>query len=373
MELQETQIQNYKKQLQIFCLLLLLLPMACNNDDEILEIPVSDGAILDINVGGPTQPNQVFVDLSSEDQTIVNKANWDIGFYSGNDFVVIINAASEVMARSTQQTDISQVEESDYEEFAEQLSVDAIFSNLFNPPPYPDWLSESPKWIDNPNGDFNDTAINKISEQDSDNDVYYLYRGLTPTGDPRGQYLVQITRNGSGYKLAYRIPGETEVRTESISKEDGFNFVYFNFDNGIISIEPEKESWDIAFTTYMERLDIGGGLLIPYRFQDYVIQNRDGVRVATKLLGETEDLLDVFNNFTLDESMSLVYMTELNSIGSTWRTVASPTPGSVTGVKTDMFYVVKDSNGNVYKLMFTRMLNTEGERGYPQILYKLLK
>ena len=32
-----------------------------------------------------------------------------------------------------------------------------------------------------------------------------------------------------------------------------------------------------------------------------------------------------------------------NSIGSGWRTIASPTPGSVTGVKEDVFYVIKDS------------------------------
>ncbi|WP_255157753.1 HmuY family protein [Siphonobacter sp. BAB-5385] len=43
-------------------------------------------------------------------------------------------------------------------------------------------------------------------------------------------------------------------------------------------------------------------------------------------------------------------------------------------MKTDRFYVIKDAAGNVYKLKFINYTSTDGgERGYPNIEYKLVK
>lgn len=361
-----------KHKLLYTTILLSFAIVACNND-EILEIPISEGAILDIEVGGPTQPNQVYVDFSTDMQTAVHKSIWDIAFYSGSEFVVILNSATEVMAQNLQKSDWAQVEESDYEGFKEQMNVDAIFSNLFSPPPYPDWFAESSNWIDSPDGDLNNTAIEKISTTEDVNNIYFINRGQTPERIPRGEYLVRVVRSGNGYKIEFKIPGSAEMQTTEIAKDENFNLVYFNFDNGIVTSEPKKDLWDIAFTTYMEKLDVGGGIFIPYRFQDYVIQNRTNAKVAVREIEESESVFDAYERFTLDDTNSLVFNNDLNNIGSTWRSVASPTPGSVTGVKDDRFYIVEDSSGNFYKLLFTQMLNNEGERGFPQITYELLK
>ena len=51
-------------------------------------------------------------------------------------------------------------------------------------------------------------------------------------------------------------------------------------------------------------------------------------------------------------------------------------PGSniETGIKNDIFYVVKDAGGNYYKLRFTRLVDAQsGERGNPQFQYDLLE
>ena len=42
-------------------------------------------------VGGPNQPNQVYVDLSSNKETFVRRDAWDLGFYGGDEFKVSIN------------------------------------------------------------------------------------------------------------------------------------------------------------------------------------------------------------------------------------------------------------------------------------------
>lgn len=348
----------------------LIIFSACNNDDEAPQIPASEGAILEVSVGGPTQPNQVYIDLSTDQQSVVNKSTWDLGFYNGTDFAVILNAASEVMAREIPKSDLSQIEESDYEGFSEQTTVDGIFSNLFNPPPYPEWLSESKNWIDSPDGNLSKTAINNIGAEST---IYYVNRGLTPGGEFRGEMLLKVTKNTNSYTVEYVTPGDTNVTSIEVQKSEKFNFTYLNFDDGIVAVTPENDFWDIAFTTYMEKLDVGGGLFIPYRFQDYVIQNRNNVKIATVLLNEGDDLLDAYETFSRPDVPNVDFSQDLNSIGSNWRTVASPTPGSVTGVREDRFYIISDPTGNFYKLLFTQMLSKEGERGFPQITYEIIK
>ena len=138
-------------------------------------------------------------------------------------------------------------------------------------------------------------------------------------------------------------------------------------------VQPETDNWDIVFTTHMEKLDVGDGSRIPYSFQDYVLQNTEEISVAEVLIEDGTDLLDAYETFNLGDVAGLSFDADLNAIGSSWRTVESPTPGSVTGVRTDGFYVVNDASGNQYKLLFTGMLNSTGERGYPQITYDLLK
>ena len=350
---------------------LALVATACNNDDEPL-IPASEGAVLDIEVGGETQPNQVFVDLSTDQQTVVNRGTWDVAFYSGTEFVVMLNSSASAMARSTGKTEIADVTAADIDGFEDQLDIDAIFGTLFAPPPYPPWLNESATWIDDPEGDLTETAIESISVSETANEVYYVSRGTDPNGVKRGAFLIKVTHDGTAYTLEYQEVGGTQALTQTVDKDPAFNSVFFNFDTGVINVEPAKDQWDIAFTVFVGKLDVGGGLLIPYSLNDVVIQNRFETQVAVVEIGLDDVLLDEFDSFAMGDVSGLTFSTVQNFIGTDWRTVASPTPGSVTGVREDRFYVIQDAGGNTYKLLFTQMLSESGERGFPEILYEIV-
>ena len=155
-----------------------ILFTACSNDDDIIQVPASEGAVLDIGVGGPSQPNYVYIDLSTDTQSSVNRATWDLGFYNGDKFSVTLNGSAEVMARSLNKSSFEEITEEDYEGLAEQMTVDAIFSNLFGPPPYPDWMAESSEWIDDPEGSLNNTAIAEVASSEGENDIYLINRGF---------------------------------------------------------------------------------------------------------------------------------------------------------------------------------------------------
>ena len=57
----------------------LLIFTSCKDDDPIIE-PIPETKSLEVTVGGPGEPNQVFVDLSTGNQTVVDKYSWNLGF-----------------------------------------------------------------------------------------------------------------------------------------------------------------------------------------------------------------------------------------------------------------------------------------------------
>jgi len=334
---------------------------------EFAENPVSSGATLDPEVGGESQPNQVFIDLSKQESTAIARPVWDLGFFTGEEFRVTLNSSVGMLARPLQKTDMTAVTAADTLGFGAQLDLDAIFGALFGAPP--SWLGEAAGWADNPDGDLTKTAIAEVSDDYNQNPVYIINRGKNPDDTPRGWLKIRILKNGSGYDLQHAAIDATTFETVTIAKNEALNFDYLNFEDGLVSVEPEKDGWDIAFTTITEQLAVGPGTTIPYFFKDYVIQNRNGVEVAmVDIEGGT-----TYEGFSAEDILSVTFDPSQNAIGSDWRTVASPTPGTVTGVVDDVFYVVKDPDQNYYKLRFTRMLDPEtGERGHPQVAYQLL-
>lgn len=350
--------------LAVICLAFL---SACSNDDAPTIDPPAEGAIVDPDVGGANQPNQVFIDLSSETQSAVNRNSWDLGFYTGDEFRVILNNSVSALARPVQKNDLNDVTAEDTTGFGAQLDIDAIFGALFGPPQ--PWLSQAATWTDDPSGDFSNTAIAEISTTDSDNLVYILNRGKNPDGSQRGWMKIRMIRNGSDYTLQYAEINATSFQELSITKNDDFDFVYANLDNGVVNASPQKNDWDFVFTVFTNLLQVDANTSIPYAFKDYILSN--GNRVEISSVEITGDI--TYEGFAFGDIGGLDFSSAVNAIGSGWRTVAQPGSGQETGVKSNLFYVIEDTSGNYYKLRFTRLVDPgSGERGNPQFQYELL-
>lgn len=353
----------------IYCLAIIgLIGMsACSNDDTPEIDPPATGAIIDPAVGGPTQPNQVFIDLSEEEQTSVARDIWDLGFYAGDDFRVLLNNAASTLARPIDKNDLNAVTAEDTLGFGAQLNIDAIFGALFGPPAA--WLASTASWSDDPSGDLSKTAIAEVSATADDNVVYIVNRGKRPDGSPRGWMKVRVLRNSNGYTLQYADINATNFQELSVPKNDAFAFVPISFENGIISSVPQKSEWDLVFTVFTDLLQVDATTAIPYAIRDYVLINTNGVEAAPVEITEVV----TYEDFTIGAIGSLDFSTDVAAIGSSWRNIAQPNSDLETGVKEEVFYVIKDVAGNYYKLRFTRLLDAEtGERGNPQFQYDLL-
>lgn len=327
---------------------------------------IATQATMDPNVGGAAQPNRVFIDLSANRQTVVNRGDWDLGFYTEDgQFRVILNSSSYMLARVLEVSDLNDVTAADTTGWGAQLSTDAIFGAITQDP-VPAWASDAIQWIDAPSGDMSLTAIAEISATASENKVYIVNRGKNPDGTERGWKKIRVLRNGENYSLQHADIDASTFSTVEITRDDDYLFNYVKFETGVVNIEPEKDEWDIAFTVFTNSTPIGPGASVPYVFNDVVIQNRYETETAEVLVASAGS----YEEFTVNDLASLTYSTSQINIGSKWRSGGGP--GSGPALREDRFYIIKDSDSNVYKLKFTA-LTQGGERGRPQIQFELLQ
>ena len=326
------------------------------------------------NVGGPNQPNQVFVDLSENIQTGVKRDSWDLGFSTGNDFNVIINGSVKMAVKQLNTTNIDEVQ-------VEDLSVAVGYTT-----------PAMGGFVDNPTGVLagsalgEGTAIKAISATEADNKVYLVNLGFevgttTPNvgsvaldGEARGWKKVRITRSGSDYKVEYADLNATTHQTITISKDASYNFVYLNLKNGQrVSVQPKKATWDLSFTGFTNYYGQPGSQ-ITYYFADYITTNMLGGTKVYMVQATAETLATDYEAFSIsnvDESAFATSVSDQRVIGDSWRNGGGPSSGP--SVKDDRFYVIKDAQNNIYKLRFLALTNDAGERGNPVFEYKLVK
>jgi hypothetical protein len=312
----------------------------------------SEGAQLQLSGKTDASPyaNSVYADLSANRQTPVDRKSWNLGFYSGSDFRVVLNHAYQATAAPTGKTDINAVTIAD----ADENAASALNIN-FNPG------AGSLSVVDDWRGDLAKTAFAPVSAVESENKVYLV--SFEGSKDKDKWFKVKVNRNGDGYKVLYARVGETTIRTIDVPKKADYNFTFISLEtNSIVSAEPMKQSWDIewSYSTY----DAGNNT--PYWFQDFVLLNTLAGAEAAEVLTSSV----TYEAFGEANITGLTFLKTRDAIGSKWRSTQP-----ATGARTDRFYVIRDPLGNVYKLKFVSMGvgSDGGERGRPVIEYKLVK
>lgn len=326
-----------------------------------LNSSASLGRGFEPTVGGPNQPNQVYIDLSTEVQTSVQRDAWDLSFYGGSEFRVGINGAIYMAAAQLESTDIDAISETDVADIQAQVAV-----GTFDP--------ANEVYIDHPDGTITKTAIASVSDTDTDNKVYLVNLGYevgteTPApggvvvaGDARGWKKIRVLRQNEGYLLQYAALNATSHQELFIPKDSAYNFTFFSFDtNNTLSVEPEAENWDLNFTVFTNILDGAGS----YGFSDGVLHNRKGGVTAYAVSTDAF----VYDDFQLENVTATSFEQDQRIIGSSWREVINEDKVLID----TLFYIIKDPNGTIYKLKFTALLNESGERGYPEFKYNLVQ
>lgn len=315
---------------------------------------IAPAGTIELNAGGAEFTAQAFVDLSKLKQTSFHKYSWDLGFYTlAGAHRVILNSSAYTMARPIDKNDLAEVTAQDTLNFAYEMQI---------PPPNFDPSIGSIDWVDSPDGNLETTAFGTISPTASENKVFIIKRD-----GGRDWKKVRVLQNGENYTLEYANIDATSYNVVEIQKDAAYNFTFFNFDGGIVSVEPAKDSWDFMYGTFTESLNLGGpGMDIPYGYKDFIIINRHDTKVAMVM---TDDV--AYADFATDHLADLNFETAIDAFGENWRSGGGPTSGPA--LYDDRYFIIEDSEGSVFKMDFTRLTSTTGERGYPEFIFERVK
>jgi len=354
----------------------------------------SSGDVVNLLTGGPNQPNQCYIDLSTGKQTTVKRDTWEIAVYNGNQNRVYLNASLLVAAAELKGiTDINSVNENtvlsetltlnSYGEPSEVSTISELLVNL--PVSYSQFsnVNENIVFTDSKEGDLDGTAFSEISTTDSENNVYVISLGneiptetpdpgsIETTGDHRGFMKVRILTNGSSYTIQYADLDDTSFQEIVVNKNSDKTISAVSLTSeSEVDLEPNKDKWDINFSGVFSFNSRGYGVT----YSDYGLHNTlggTGIYQVTTYQVEDDVRTDFdvpsYTEFSAEDIDETEFITDNRAIiGSAWRSF------TLGIAKDDRYYILKDIDNNYYKIRFTALLSDSGERGYSQFEYKKL-
>ncbi len=343
--------------------IIFLLLISCSEEDSYPERAyIVAEAVVEPNIGGPNQPNQVYFNFSSNTQTAVQRDSWDLRFYSGDEFRVSLNTSVYMATKQLDFIDLNLVNTTTV-----QSLFNTVATGTFN--------ANNVAYVDDFDGDILNTAIAEVSDLDSENKVYLLNLGYevgtdTPSpgsvavaGNHRGWKKIRVLKENDNYKLQYADLDDTTFQEVIVTKEIDYNFTFFSLNtHAIVDVEPEKLQWDMCFTVFTNEISGFG----TYGYTDFITTN-NLQNVETYSVNDAD--FD-FETFIKADIVTSEFISSQRAIGNSWRIGGGP--GVSPQVKNDIFYILKDAEGLFYKLKFSTLTNTTGERGFPQFQYSII-
>ena len=297
------------KKVYIFFLMLATLQVTAQQADSVLS-------------GG----NDVFYNLNTGDETVVNKESWDIGFTTtGFDASIITNETKglKLYVYSNDTTQWNSVDTSGFNFETNQLYnsdenwENGAFANLnVNFPDY-GWGE-----YNSDNHYLNGTRLFLLEM--TDGTIYQIH-------------IVQLTSGGVFTVKIGSLGGANTTYTQIAKGDyDTKNFVYFDVANrSIADLEPSKDSWQLLFTKY--NTEIQPGVYYPV----------SGVKVNKGLMVAERTGVAVTNN----DTNGLFWTDNITEIGYDWKTFNNST--FQYEITSDLSYFVKNEKGDVWKIWFT--------------------
>ena len=192
----------------------------------------------------------------------------------------------------------------------------------------------------------------------SDGNVYLLDLGLDNDFEPLGFVKVKVEKRSGSWHLEYAQLGSTDADSAELFTDDDHNHVHYSLlSDSAVDIEPKKSEYDLWFTQYVfyfEEEDfpylVLGTLLNPHQTEAYREFDLEYEAIERDLIEESS-----FTNVA-------------DVIGYDWKYFSFGEGTYV--VLDDQIYLLRDSEGFIYKFKFTGFYNSSGDKGYPTISFE---
>jgi hypothetical protein len=199
------------------------------------------------------------------------------------------------------------------------------------------------------------------------NEVFLLgrYDGIKYNLEKKVQFE---SVSDQAYRFLIAEPGANQADTIELLKDPDYNYRQFSPEgNQVVQTEPNKDQWDLLFAQYFTMLYTDDSVPAPYYVRGTLLNPN-----------QVEATLDTTIHF-LDITYSIATQKEYSSaqdiIGHDWKsvTVDEATNSAEYKVRPGYTYLVRDTNGQLYKLRFKSYFNKSGIKGYPSIEFAKLE
>ncbi|MCB0696843.1 MAG: HmuY family protein, partial [Chitinophagaceae bacterium] len=314
-----------------------LLFASCQKDDLPVTLPQKGEVEYSLVEMGEDYTDQLFFNFETNSVVHVSQVNsWDLAFDAGvGGFHMYMNGGADVLVYNTHETDFTKV-----------TTAPGVLSE--------EWL------FDRPCGLGDSTGIGDWRGKTATGSEIFIVK-LNSTYITNNLKKVRIVLvDGSKYVLEYADLDENITHTITIPKDDKYNYVYFSFDKGGQAVQPDppKDTWDIVFTRY--------------RFIYYDLDNFkyivSGVLTNPYNTTSAADSTDKFADITGSKVTELTYSDHRDIIGFDWKEYNFDTKSY--DMHPEKNYVIKNRNGNYWKIHFLDFYNKQGVKGCPSFEFQ---
>lgn len=285
---------------------------------------------------------QIFFNFSENKIIEKNiKYTWDIGFETGvNGWHVITNTSKYMFVFRTNETELSNVMD---------------HSNC----------TTSNHHYDMPSGNLDSTGIGDWK----DGYVRIIDLGTDENGTQLGWYKLKIDSvDANQYYIQYAKINASTAVSAVIQKHNSYTFTYFSLlNNEEIVVAPKSTKWDVVFTQYIKHLTTPA--IMDYLVTGCILNHNN--TLAALVTEKSYVSIDL----AYAESLNLTNVNDV--IGYDWKDIGLDQVMNGGTAEYTIYpnksYVIKDQNGNYFKLRFTDFYSKTGEKGTPTFEYEQLK
>ena len=150
--------------------------------------------------------------------------------------------------------------------------------------------------------------------------------------------------------------------TLSIDRDASTNFICFSFEDGILDIEPDRNSWSFKVSRYTSMLVTDEGNNYPYIVFGVLLNQN---RVVAAL-----DTIHDFTEITIGDTLDVQFTNKWDVIGYEWKYYDFD--AEIYTIVPENSYIIRDRDGYYYKLRFIDFYSDQGEKGYPKFEFLAL-
>lgn len=329
------------------CCLIFLLPfiVSCEKEETPFVLP-PPGELQSMSASmGVSYNDQVYVDFKTGQQKVVPYRSYDLAFEASTEgYRIYLNTGKFMFVAHTGDTSMSAADSSGKV-----------------------WRTETEHLFDDSTafGDYRDPSGMSTGV------TYVIDRGRTEHfGSVRWRKFKVVEVTKSQYKIRFSNYNNTGVVDFIIPKNPEYSLMYFTFDNGgaVVEVAPKKTDWDVVFTKYTYTYQTEP-LSSPFRY--YLVTgallNKWSGCSNEQYRKDSTAAYVPFETFDASHLSNVSFNSLAGKIGFSWKDYDFNL-GYV--IIPDRYYLLKDTEGFVYKIRFYDFYDDQGNKGTAKFEYK---